>query len=187
MTILRNLTLAGLALAATTGAHADFIPELRGGAPVGNVYTYDIRLTGDTTAVSGSFFTFYDFAGLVPGATTFSGNPNFTFSTQNTGITPAFQAPPDNPTLPNVTFTYNGPNVAGPSDPFVTVMLTSSNPFSGVFTPFSGATRNTANGSPANNTTFVLGPNANVPEPGSIALLIGGTVSGAVVLRRRKR
>jgi hypothetical protein len=61
--------------------------------------------------VPGSFFTIYDFVGYVAGSAT-SSDPRWTFSSSNLGINPPYRVHVDDPTVPNLTWTFN------PQSPF---------------------------------------------------------------------
>src|SRR5712692_1080020 len=109
----------GLSLLAMGGgaARADIIPLLVAGSPTGSgpfTYTYDVMLTNDQRLVSGSFFTIYDFSEFTG---THSEPANWSFSSAPIGLTPATVIVPDSGALPNLTWTYTGPNTpAGPMD-----------------------------------------------------------------------
>ena len=69
------------------------------------LFNYELVLVGQTEQfTNGSYFTVYDFAGLVSG----SAPAGWTFSSALTGQTPASQAITESPVVPNLTFTYNG-------------------------------------------------------------------------------
>jgi hypothetical protein len=72
-------------------------------------WTYAVTLPSDMKLQSGDFFTIYDFAGLVPG--TSSAPVGWALSTSNLGPTPDRLNPQDDPNLPNLTWTYNGPTI----------------------------------------------------------------------------
>jgi hypothetical protein len=80
-------------------------------------WTYAVVVTTDVHVQSGDFFTIYDFGGMVPGA----GNPlsnivtpaGWTVTSSMLGQTPPGTTPVDSPTIPNLTFTYNGPTITG--------------------------------------------------------------------------
>ena len=66
---------------------------------------------------SGNYFTIYDFAGYVPGTGTVTApgvgtsTSNWTITSSNSGVTPSGLTPTDNSSVPNLTFTYNGPTI----------------------------------------------------------------------------
>jgi len=74
-------------------------------------WTYSIVLPTDVQVRNGDYFTIYDFSGYVPGSE--SGAANWNFSTAPTGVSPADLLPVDNPTVPNLTWTYAGPTLTG--------------------------------------------------------------------------
>ena len=83
---------AAVALAASGTASAGILP-----GPV------------TVTPEAGNYFTIYDFGGLVPG--TIVAPDNWTSSVGNKGPIPAGLKPNDDASLPNLTFTYNGPSL----------------------------------------------------------------------------
>lgn len=116
------ITAAALAITAVLStplpAHAGLIPVQVSITPEGGNYqfTYAIVLPTDAVLQAGDYFTIYNFAGLVPGSESASGSltsSNWTFSTSNIGPTPAGVVPADNPNIPNLTWTYNGPTIQG--------------------------------------------------------------------------
>jgi hypothetical protein len=85
-------------------------------------WTYSVVLPSDMKLQSGSYFTIYDFAGYKAGSgMVTSAGPDdsfaskWTVSTSLLGPTPARLNPQDDPTITNLTFTYNGPTI--PLDP----------------------------------------------------------------------
>jgi len=99
-------------------ARAGLIPVQVSVTPEGGYYqyTYAIVLPTDAVLQPGNYFTIYNFDGLVPGTAMASGSvtsPNWTFSTNNLGPTPPGIMVDNNPTIPNITWTYNGPVVQG--------------------------------------------------------------------------
>jgi hypothetical protein len=74
-------------------------------------WTYNINVPGYNQIRTGDYFTIYDFAGYVPagGSTQPSG---WTFSAANTGVTDPLLNPTDDPTIPNLTWTYSGATIS---------------------------------------------------------------------------
>ena len=191
-------TLVGAAMLSMTGAKADVLLNFAGtqaGTAGTTNFIYDLNLPVNSTLRTGDFVTFYDVAGLTMASINAarSRTSAFAISTALVGQTPPTQAPPDNPNMLNVTFTYTGGNLTGPTD-----QPPGSNPLAELFIGstfstvgqnanfFSAQSFNNGTGQAAFNTTSVAGPSA-VPEPGSVALLIGIGVTGAGFLIRRKR
>src|SRR5262249_54767220 len=75
-------------------------------------FTYNVILPSDYTLKDGDYFTIYDFKGLVPGSN--QQPAGWSLGTSMTGLTPVHLAPTDDPSIPNLTFTYHGSNIVGP-------------------------------------------------------------------------
>jgi hypothetical protein len=181
----------GLSMLAMGGgaARADIIPSLVAGSPSGSgpfTYTYDSVLTMDQRLVSGSFFTIYDFQGFTG---THSQPVNWSFSSALIGLTPATVIVPDSGSLPNLTWTYTGPNtVAGPMD--LGLFTADSTLNQTILGRFSGEGIKVDDSQPDNGTLldndgFVAVP--FVPEPCTMALLGLGMAPLVGGLRRRGR
>jgi len=106
----------GLLSMGVNPARADIVPTLTSISDLGNGtfrWSYDAELNPHQNVLNGDFFTIYDFAGLVPGSAL--GQPNWLFSSANTGVTPSGLLPlvnipggiPDSG-IPNLTWTYTG-------------------------------------------------------------------------------
>lgn len=92
----------------TTAAHAGLLPVnvTRVGESNGTRFEYSVILQSNSLLRTGDYFTIYDFAGLV--ADTNTQPSNFSFSTAGLGETPSHVIPADDPSIPNLTFTYTG-------------------------------------------------------------------------------
>jgi hypothetical protein len=103
------LALLGLAVPARAG----LIPAAVNVAPDGANFrfTYTIVLPSDYKLKSGDYFTIYDFKGYVGALNLQAGN--WSFSSAMTGPVPPHILPDDNPKIPNLTWTYNGPTITG--------------------------------------------------------------------------
>jgi hypothetical protein len=104
--------LGGLVLAAATPAQAGLIPAAVSVAPdSGNFrFTYSVVLPSNYSLHTGDYFTIYDFHGLMGGNQQPAG---WTYGTTNVGQTPPGILPVDDPAVPNLTWTYNGPTLSG--------------------------------------------------------------------------
>lgn len=111
------VVVATVAIALAPGkAAAGLIPNKLTVTPEGGMYryTYSIKLPTDSVLRPGDYFTIYNFDGFVAGSAMSSGAPSsadWTFSSSNVGPTPSGVLPADNPSVPNLTWTYNGPEI----------------------------------------------------------------------------
>jgi hypothetical protein len=109
---MRKRYLLGLiALGATlTIARADIIPTLDPNPPAaavgGFTWNYQVNVTLDQMVNPGDFFTIYDFGAFTAGSNLQPAD--WTFSSSLLGLTPSLVLPTDNPSLLNLTWTYNG-------------------------------------------------------------------------------
>ena len=192
--IRRALPLAGAALLMLSSgslARADIIPEVSTVTPNGAnfTWTYTASLTNDETLQSGNFFTIYDFNGFVPG-TNFQ-PANWVFSSANVGVTPSKVTPNDNPSIPNLTWTYTGPNVGpGPVDLGLfgadsTIGTTATGQFAAEAIKY--APGKPGNGKPVDNigSVGVPGQMNVIPESASLLLLLPGLAPLGLLLRKR--
>jgi hypothetical protein len=196
------LLLASIALAGgLMGVRADIIPTFTGTSGSQNqqntIWSYTINITAEQNATNGDFFTIYDFGDFVPNSN--SQPAGWTFSASLTGTTPSQTNPTDNPSLYNLTWTYNGPPISG-----ATPAGQNIGPFSvevpGFDPEFQSPTRDgqfaaqgtlaqgPEAGSKVNNIGIVPVP-AAIPEPSTLALIFGtsglGMVGRAIARRRR--
>jgi hypothetical protein len=156
-----------------------------------------VNITAEQNATSGDFFTIYDFGNFIPGSN--SQPAGWTFSSSLVGITPSQTNPTDNPSLLNLTWTYNGPTIMGstPAGQNIGPFQVSTAGFLPEFVPPTHNTDFTAQG------TLAGGPNAGshvnnvgkipvptaIPEPSTLGLIFGtgglGLVGRALARRRR--
>ncbi len=185
-----SLVLAFSAVAGVLPLRADIIPSFVSAVPSnGNtVVTYQIDTTAEQNATTGDFFTIYDFGSFIPNSN--SQPANWTFSSSLSGLNPPKTNAPDDPTIPNLTWTYTG------STP---LSFTGLGPFSVTIPGVSDdEVFPTRSGFFAAQGTLVLGPDSGthvgnagsipipVPEPMTMLLLTFG--GGAIVSGRfRKR
>lgn len=201
-----TVALTGLAALSISTAFAQSVTPVfispTGGAAGNVTFTYQLFATADTKVSPGDVFTIYDFNGLrtdagnAPAFTPGGAGVSYAVSTQLLGINPPFtaQLAGDNPSLLNVSLTYNGTAFvnSGSSSQFLgTLVLHSTNALTvGSFTPFAVNSTKNSDGTPAGNQGFIQGPNVAVPgtpEPGTWAMLVGMGISGAAFARRRNR
>jgi hypothetical protein len=186
-TRLLALSVAAAALAAAPTARAGLLPVSFSMAPDtgGYRYTYGVILTTDAYIKPGDYFTIYDFAGFVPGSmSTASG-----WTTSVAAVTLGTKTvPTDNPALPNLTWTYNGPQINGQKGLGNFSAVSTENNFQ--YNSFTAQTHRVVDGHVDNNITDVQipVPGAKTPEPASLALMgIGLPLVSALKLLRRRR
>ena len=109
----RSIAAAVLMAAAASTANAGLLPtNVQVDPEAGNFrWTYAIVLPTDMKLQSGNYFTIYDFAGYVPGGEV--APPGWALTSSNTGKADPKVNPADDPTLPNLTWTYTGPTTFG--------------------------------------------------------------------------
>ena len=103
------------AAAVTSTANAGLLPVTVGvGQDGANYrYTYGVVLTSDAVLQAGDYFTVHDFGGFVDGSST--APTGFTLNAASK--TPERVNPGDNPGIPDLTWTYNGPTATmGPAN-----------------------------------------------------------------------
>ena len=193
--------LAAAAAFACVGAsvQAAVIPSLSGVTNNGTNYTFTYQgtLSGDAGLTNGSRLVIFDFAGYVPGTITSPyANLSATVENVSTGLT-TVPGTVDDPNIPNLVFTYTGPDFqvsGGPYAPIDFNGLSARSTFGGLAADtFAAQTvRNNPDGVPGGSGTpifdqgFITVPGA-VPEPAAWSLLIigFGMVGAGLRLRRR--
>ena len=174
----------------TTDARAGLLPVTATVTPDGGNFrwSYGVVLTTDNFIKPGDYFTIYDFAGFVPGSEVTPAG--FTFSTAMVGPTPDRITPDDSPSVLNLTWTYNGPQITGQVGLGNFMALsTYGNSADGFFT---ARTHRDVDGRVDSNITDTPIPVPTappaVPEPATLLLLgIGLPLAGGARLLRRKR
>jgi hypothetical protein len=195
---MRLAVLAGVAaIVLTSSAQASVIPFLGSVTADGSNFKfgYTGQLSPDEGVTNGSKLVIVDFAGYVPG-TVFSTLSNVSASVSNT-VPSGFLIDPgfiDNPAIPDLVFTYTGPNFQTTGGPYPALVnftglgadSTLGGQVAGSFSTM--AVRNV--GSLAGTADFNVGqvnvPSA-VPEPATWAMMLIGFAGLGASLRRRNR
>jgi len=197
---LRSTAAFGAILAAASlfiggAVQAQLTPNFDVITPSGSNFTfnYNLDVAGAARISNGDYFTLYDVNGYVAGSA-FAPAADWSITEQPTGITPIGVTPPsDSAGVMNITYTYTGATVNGPSS-----MFDGADAFG-----FDSTTNGTHNGffsyqnhknnpgKPDDNSRqfgggSVVLPSA-VPETSSLMLLVPGLVPFGLMLRRRVR
>jgi hypothetical protein len=198
----RLLLATGAVLSLAGAAHASITPSLVSIAPDGSdfMFTYNVTLSGDEGVTSGSQLVIFDFAGLVAGSVVSPSalisistpmTANFDITTGGVQINPMFT---DDATIPDLIFTYTGPDFDTTGGPFtpMTVTFTVLSTLGGMTTDgfSSRAISNSGMGTTGTasfNNGAVGVAAALVPEPTSWALIIMGFGGVGALLRGRRR
>jgi hypothetical protein len=198
---------ASAVLLMSGAAHASITPVLETIAPDGSNFAFDYNatLSGDEGLTTGSELVIFDFAGYVPGSI-FSTSPNFVATivpVANFDVTTGgVQANPmftDDPTIPDLVFTYIGPDFQTTGGPFAQTSLGTMGASSTLagFTLDGFSARAISNdgmgtiGTDSFNNgavgvaAAVIG--AAAPEPASWAMLIVGFGGAGALLRLKRR
>jgi len=195
-TNIARLMAAAVAVAALAGgsAKAGLLPTSVTVFPdAGNYrWQYAIVLPTDMKLQAGNYFTIYDFAGLVPG-TVVTPDGNWTATVQNSGSTPVLLNPTDDPSIPNLVFTYHGDTIPAGQIGLGNFMATST------FgdrkeVSFTAETNRTSDGLKDSNITTTDAPTGTdtpppgVPEPATLLLAgLGLPLLGLAKLRKKKK
>ena len=198
-------TLALLAVVGMAGvASADIVPILDSVSVSGGGYSWNYnaelhqsqKVWGNVPANASkpkSFFTIYDFEGFTGSVTTPAG---WTYSVQNTGITPGGVTPTiaDDATKPNITFTYIGTStLIGPQTFGLFGIESTIGKKQTQLVSFTSQAIKNAPGTLSNNTKVanrgdVEGPSAVVPLPAAswMGLALLGGLAGFRAFRRTR-
>jgi hypothetical protein len=190
--IARSFAAAAVAVALTgSPAAAGLLPVSVTVNPEGGNFrwTYAIVLPTDMKLQAGNYFTIYDFQGYVPGGE--SAPDGWTFGSSKVGPTANRLKPGDDPNIPNLTWTYNGPTIPSGQIGLGNFWAISSFQGQGA-TSFTSSTNRTSDGLADANITETItpqgpsGPNLT-PEPATLALVgLGLPLVGLARVFRRK-
>ncbi|HEX3886672.1 MAG TPA: PEPxxWA-CTERM sorting domain-containing protein [Phenylobacterium sp.] len=199
----RLLFAAGAALCIAGGAHASITPILTSVTADGSnfLFTYSATLSGDEGVTAGSQLVIMDFAGYVDGSisapsadvtTSVVDTANFDVATGGVQVNPMFS---DDPTIPDLVFTYNGPDFQTTGGPFtpITVTLTAESTLGGTTQDgfssraISNSGIGTVGSASFNNGAVGVAAAQALPEPASWALLIVGFGGIGGLLRAKRR
>jgi hypothetical protein len=183
-----------LCLGLASTAKAGLLPVSVSVTPESGKYrfTYAIVLPTESQLRSGDYFTIYDFAGYQDGSATYSPAPevpgtenDWAVSISNLGTTPDMTLPSDSASLPNLTWTYNGPTMnAGQTGlgNFWAVSIYGET----TDAPFTARTHRTSDGKIDSNITDTTVPvplPPGLPEPAT--LVLSALALPLLALRRR--
>ena len=174
-------------------ANADIIPSFDGASAFGNtaVWNYSIDVTELASVTTGDYFTIYDFGNFIPGSN--SQPIGWSLTTSLVGTTPGQINPTDNPSLLNLTWTFIGPTIVGPSSNIGDFRVTILGPVGAQATSQFAALATRSSGPNAGTKLANIGainvPTA-IPEPSAVTLLAFGgmcVIARAINRHRRRR
>jgi hypothetical protein len=195
-TSIARLMVAAVAITALAGgsAKAGLLPTSVTIFPEsGNFrWQYAIVLPTDMKLQAGNYFTIYDFAGLVEGSVV-TPDGNWAAAVQTVGATPVLLNPNDDPSIPNLVFTYNGPTIPAGQLGLGNFMATSTFGQTKEVS-FTAETHRTSDGLKDSNITTTDAPTGTdvpppgVPEPATLLLAgLGLPLLGLAKLRKKKK
>jgi len=163
-------------------------------------WTYNVVLPTNMKLQSGDYFTIYDFGGYVPGSASLTSPfpdasvlANWSVTSSLLGKSPGRVNPNDDPNVPNVTWTYNGPDLTNPTGGSLGNFSAASTFQDSQGSFFTGINHRDT-GEMDQNVTETISPTGQinpptpgVPEPATLALAgLGLPLIGARWLRRKK-
>jgi hypothetical protein len=197
----RLLFAVAAVLCVSSGARASITPFLDTVTPDGSdfLFSYHVILSGDEGLTNGSKLVIFDFVGYVPGTVT-SPDPaivattelssNFDTSTGGVQTNPLFT---DDPTIPNLVFTYIGPDLQATGGPFPDLFLdgfSAESLFNSVaIDGFSGRAVSNHGVGTTGTVAFNNGAVgvAAIPEPAAWSMLVVGFGGAGALLRAARR
>jgi hypothetical protein len=200
---MKRLLLAASAVAivcASGAAQASIIPVLASVTPDGSgdfVYSYTGTLAADQGVTNGSELVIFDFKGYVPDSIT-APTADIATSIQMSTSLPLPPGFTDDPTIPNLVFTWIGPDFntsgAAPADiPFSGLSAESTlsgmtfGAFSALALKNSGAAAGTLTLNQGTVEVPAVAVGGGVPEPAAWSLMLLGFGGAGALLRNRKR
>lgn len=168
-------------------ARGDIIPTLSsvtGSSPT-FTWNYSANVTVDETVNTGDFFTIYDFGAIAPGSN--MQPTGWTFSQALLGPTPALVNATDNPSILNLTWTYNGAApISGSAVLGIFSVITSTDQLKvGQFSAEATRSSGPNAGTKVDNIGAI---NVPVPEPSALLPLVGVCAAAvfSTLLRRQR-
>ncbi len=168
-------------------ARGDIIPTLSsvtGSSPT-FTWNYSANVTVDETINTGDFFTIYDFGAIAPGSN--MQPTGWTFSQALLGPTPALVNATDNPSILNLTWTYNGAApISGSAVLGIFSVITSTDQLKvGQFSAEATRSSGPNAGTKVDNIGAI---NVPVPEPSALLPLVGVCAAAvfSTLLRRQR-
>ena len=152
-------------------------------------WQYAIVLPTDMKLQAGNYFTIYDFAGLVDGSV-MPPDANWKATVGSGGVPPTLN-PTDDPSIPNLVFTYTGPTIPAGQIGLGNFMATSTFGESKEVS-FTAETNRSSDGLKDRNITTTDAPTGTidppgVPEPATLLLAgLGLPLLGLAKLRKKK-